>query len=63
MTRTNKIHIIIYSLLGILIVTMAIVSLRTQSQKDKLETAVVNSYDRAFFELSDYVSDIDVLVT
>ena len=63
MTRTNKIHIIIYSLLGILIVTMAIVSLRTQSQKDKLETAVVNSYDRAFFELSDYVSDIDVLLT
>ena len=63
MEKSNKIHIAAYSVLGIIIVFLAVMWYRCSTQKNKLDVAVVNSYDRAFFELSDYVSDIDVLLT
>ncbi|MBQ3123981.1 MAG: germination protein YpeB [Clostridia bacterium] len=63
MEKTNKIHIVAYSVLGIAIILLAVMWYRCAAQKDKLDVAVNNSYDKAFFELSDYVSDIDVLLT
>lgn len=63
MEKTNKIHIAAYSVLGIVIILLAVMWYRCAVQKDKLDVAVNNSYDKAFFELSDYVSDIDVLLT
>ncbi len=63
MEKQNKIHIAIYSVLGIVLVIMAVMWYRCAVNKDKLDTSLANSYDRAFFELSDYVSDIDVLLT
>ena len=63
MEKTNKIHIAAYSVLGIAIILLAVMWYRCAAQKDKLDVAVNNSYDKAFFELSDYVDDIDVLLT
>lgn len=63
MRRTPKIHIVIYSALAVFLVIMFVVWKKAQAETDKLKIAVANSYDRAFFELSDYVSDIDVLLT
>lgn len=63
MTKTNKIHIAVYSVLGIVIILFAFMWYRCAKEKDKLDVAVNNGYDKAFFELSDYVSDIDVLLT
>lgn len=63
MTKTNKIHIAAYSVLGIAVILLAVMWYRCAMEKDKLDVAVNNTYDKAFFELSDYVSDIDVLLT
>lgn len=63
MRRTTKIHIAAYSALAIFAVVMFAAWRKTQAETEKLEIEVTNSYDRAFFELSDYVSDIDVLLT
>ena len=63
MKKQNKIHIAIYSVLGVVIVLMAVMWYRCAMNKDKLDTSLANSYDRAFFELTDYVDDIDVLLT
>ena len=63
MEKTNKIHAVVYTILGVIIVVMAVMWYRCAVNKDKLDTSLANNYDRAFFELSDYVSDIDVLLT
>ena len=63
MEKTNKIHAVAYTVLGVIIVVMAVMWYRCAVNKDKLDTSLANNYDRAFFELSDYVSDIDVLLT
>lgn len=63
MTKTNKRHIVIYSVLGAVIVFLAAMWGGCEMKKDKLTTAVNNAYDKAFFELSDYVNEIDVLLT
>ena len=63
MEKTNKIHAVAYTILGVIIVVMAVMWYRCAVNKDKLDTSLANNYDRAFFELSDYVSDIDVLLT
>lgn len=63
MEKTNKIHAVAYTILGVIIVVMAVMWYRCAVNKDKLDTSLTNNYDRAFFELSDYVSDIDVLLT
>lgn len=63
MEKQNKIHIVAYSVLGVVIAIIAFMWYRCAVNKDKLDTSLANSYDRAFFELTDYVSDIDVLLT
>ena len=63
MKKENKIHIAAYSVLGIIIVFLAIMWCRCAMSKNKLNTSLTNSYDRAFFELADYVGEIDVLLT
>lgn len=63
MSKTNKLHAIAYTVLGIIIVVMAIAWYSTAKNRKRLDIAVNNSYDRAFFELSDYVGEIDVLLT
>ena len=63
MEKTNKIHAVAYTILGVIIVEKAVMWYRCAVNKDKLDTSLANNYDRAFFELSDYVSDIDVLLT
>lgn len=63
MSRINKVHTAIYTALGIAVIVLAAVLIKTTADKNKLATAMDNSYDRAFFELSDYVSDIDILLT
>ena len=63
MSKTNKIHITAYTILGIIIVVMAIFWYRCAMAKDRLTTTVNNAYDKAFLELTDYISDIDVLLT
>ncbi len=63
MEKQNKIHIAAYSALGVIIVIMAVMWYRSAVNRDKLDTTLANSYDRAFFELTDYVNDIDVLLT
>ena len=63
MSKTNKLHAIAYTVLGIIIVVMAIAWYSTAKNRKRLDIAVNNSYDRAFFDLSDYVGEIDVLLT
>lgn len=63
MKKTNKIHAAAYSLLGAAIILLVVVLYRCMREKDKLEISVENNYDKAFFELTDYVGDIDVLLT
>ena len=62
MSRTNKIHTAIYAVLGITIVVLSVMYYKCCMKSKELDIAMNNSYDRAFFELSDYVEDIDVLL-
>lgn len=63
MSKTNRIHVAVYTVLGVAVIVLAILLSKTASAKNRLSTAMDNSYDRAFFELADYVGDIDVLLT
>lgn len=63
MTKTNKIHLVSYTALGLVIVFLVIMWTRVAMAREKLTTEVNNNYDRAFFELTDYVGEIDVLLT
>lgn len=63
MEKQTKIHIVAYSVLGAVIVIIAFMWYRCALNREKVNTSLSNSYDRAFFELTDYVSDIDVLLT
>ena len=63
MSKTNKIHAAVYTVLGIAIVILSILWYRSWSREKELSTAVNNSYDRAFFQLADYVTDIDALLS
>ena len=63
MSKTNKIHAAVYTVLGIAIVILSILWYRSWSREKELRTAVNNSYDRAFFQLADYVTDIDALLS
>ena len=63
MSRVNKIHTAIYSVLGVAIIVLSVMYYNCCARSKELDIAMNNSYDRAFFELSDYVSDIDVLLT
>lgn len=63
MSKTNKMHIVIYTALGLVVLFLCIMWARTATARRNLVTEVNNNYDRAFFELTDYVGDIDVLLT
>ncbi len=63
MTKTNKIHVVAYTALGLVLVFLAVMWAKTATAKRHLVTEVNNNFDRAFFELTDYVGDIDVLLT
>ena len=63
MSKANKIHAAVYTVLGIAIVILSILWYRSWSREKELRTAVNNSYDRAFFQLADYVTDIDALLS
>lgn len=63
MTKTNKIHTAVYTGLGILIVILSVLWYRSYTREKELRTAVNNSYDRAFFQLADYVTGIDALLS
>ena len=63
MTKINKIHTVIYSVLVLALIVLAVMWLRAKNSEERLNTAVNNSYDRAFFQMCDYVSDIDALLS
>ena len=63
MNKQNTIHTVAYSVLGIVIIVLFVMWYKCAMNKNKLDTSLSNSYDRAFFELADYVGDIDVLLT
>ncbi len=63
MSRVNKIHTAIYSVLGVTIIVLSVMYYNCCTKSKELDIAMNNSYDRAFFELSDYVEDIDVLLS
>lgn len=63
MSKTNKIHAVIYTLLGIALIFSVVMWVRSYNRNKQLNTAVNNTYDRAFFELADYVTDIDALLS
>lgn len=63
LTKTNKIHATVYTALGIAVVLLSVFLYRSYSRERELRTAVNNGYDRAFFQLADYVTDIDALLS
>lgn len=63
MSKINKIHAAVYTALGIIIAILAIMWYRCYAKSREIQTALNNSYDRAFFELADYVSNIDSLLS
>lgn len=63
MSKTNKIHAVVYTVLGLIIIALSVLWFMGRRRAQQLSIAVNNSYDRAFFELSDYVSDIDTLLS
>ncbi len=63
MSKTNKIHAVAYTVLGLIIITLTVLWAMGRKRANELSVAVNNSYDRAFFELTDYVSDIDTLLS
>ena len=63
MSKANKIHTAVYTALGIIIIICAVMWYRCAQREKQMTTAVNNNYDRAFFELTDYVTDIDALLS
>ncbi|MCH5211984.1 MAG: germination protein YpeB [Oscillospiraceae bacterium] len=63
MSKTNKIHAAVYTILGLALIFAIIMWIRCYNRNKNLDTAVNNGYDRAFFELTDYVNNIDSLLS
>lgn len=63
MTGKNKIYIGVIVGLGIALIVSWVMWYRCTQRNRELVTAVNNGYDRAFFELTDYVEDIDALLS
>lgn len=63
MSKINKIHAVLYTILGIALIFSIVMWVRSYNKNKELNVAVNNSYDRAFFELTDYVTDIDALLS
>ena len=63
MSRTNKICAAVIAVLAVLLIIFCAMWYRCYRQNKELKVTVNNSYDRAFFELTDYVSDIDAMLS
>ena len=63
MKRSVKIHAAAYTALGLALVFCTVMWGRSYKRNRQLDTEVNNSYDRAFFELTDYVNNIDALLS
>lgn len=63
MSKSNKICGAVIAALGICLVISGIGWYRCAARGRDLRISVNNGYDRAFFELTDYVSDIDALLS
>lgn len=63
MTKTNKVLGWICGILAVLLIVSVGLWLNCAKRNKTLMTSVNNNYDRAFFELNDYVSDIDALLS
>lgn len=63
MDKTKKIHIWAYSLLVFALIAVIIWGFNKKSEAHSLERNMENSYNRAFFELVDYIDNIDIKLT
>ncbi|MGM9935823.1 MAG: PepSY1/2 domain-containing protein, partial [Candidatus Ornithomonoglobus sp.] len=63
MSKSNKICAAVIAALGILLIIFCVMWYRCYRQNKELKVSVNNNYDRAFFELTDYVSDIDAMLS
>ncbi len=63
MSKANKLHTVIYTILGITVFVLAVMCAKNFKRAKELDTAVNNSYNRAFFEMTDYVNSIDALLS
>ncbi|MGN1115236.1 MAG: germination protein YpeB [Candidatus Ornithomonoglobus sp.] len=63
MSKSNKICAAVIAVLGILLIIFCVMWYRCYRQNRELKVSVNNNYDRAFFELTDYVSDIDAMLS
>ncbi len=57
---TNKIHIWAYSILALLLIAAVVWLFRAKSTAHALENDIENQYNRAFYELTGYVDNIEV---
>lgn len=57
--KKNKGHIIAYTILAILILALAWWAIAQYTRTKRMNATLQNQYNRAFFELVDYVDDID----
>ena len=63
MKKTTKLHAAAYTLLILLLIFFAVMWGRSRHRNTILSNTVNSSYDRAFFELTDYVNNIDSLLS
>jgi len=63
MERTRTFHIWGYTILIAGLIACLLWALNAQKSASALETNVENGYNRAFFELSDYIENIDIQLT
>ena len=63
MERTRTFHIWGYTILIAGLIGCLLWALNAQKSASALETNVENGYNRAFFELSDYIENIDIQLT
>lgn len=57
--RDNRIHAVVYTVMALLLVGVSIFALYQYRQNRRHKMDLNNQYSRAFYELSDYVNDIE----
>ncbi len=63
MEKTKSIHVWLYSILIAAVIGCLLWALNVKKTASALEISVENSYNRAFYELVDYIDNIDVQLT
>ncbi len=63
MSKSNKICAAVIAVLAVLLIIFCAMWYRCYKQNKELKVTVNNNYDRAFLELTDYVSEIDALLS